>query len=168
MQGLTAGVLHHQVDVLWAVYALMEFHYVWVVQAGEDLDLADGLLLALQIQELVTIILLDGYALPCLQVDTFFDLGVSTTANELAKAVLLYPRAVWGTKLTICVIVLLMTKNILSFGLFREKFILGSTHRFDLILRLLILDHSLSKRIGILSQGSLFICNVTVFSVKVI
>jgi hypothetical protein len=66
--------------------------------------------------------LLDGYSLPCFEVHTLFYLSIGSSANQLTEAVLFYSRAVRGAELTISVIILLVTENVLSLGL-REKFI---------------------------------------------
>jgi hypothetical protein len=79
------------------------------------------LLFPLKVQQLVPIVLLDGYPLPSFEVHTLFHLSIGSSADQLAEAVLFYPGAVRGAELAVCVVVFLVTENVL--GLLREKFI---------------------------------------------
>jgi len=64
-----------------------------VFEARENLNLSDGLLLPLKVQQLVAIVLLDGYSLPRLLMGALPHLGVGPLANLLAEAVVFDLRA---------------------------------------------------------------------------
>lgn len=101
VQALTIGVLHNKVDILCSVNAFMQLHDVGVIELGQDLDLPYSLLLPLQIQKFVPIILLDRNSFSRFPVYGLLDFGVCTSANELAKRVVIYLRAVWRRELVI-------------------------------------------------------------------
>jgi hypothetical protein len=100
-------------------------------------------------------------------VHTLFNLSISSSADQLTEAVLFNPRAVRGAELTISIVVLLVTKNVLCLCL-REKFVWCCTGSFNLVQRLLVLDHCLSESISVLSKSSLFVSHMAILTVEVI
>ena len=100
--------------------------------------------------------------------DALFDLGICTTANQLPKAIVFNPRAVWGTEFTVCIIVFLVPENILGFS-FHKNFIGGGWIALDLVWRFLVLNHRLSECISVLSQCLFFVnSHMTILSVEII
>ena len=98
---------------------------------------------------------------------TLFHLGIGSSADQLPKAVLFYSGAVRRAEFTIGVVVLLVTENVLSLCL-REKFVWRSTGRFNLVQRLLVLDHCLAESICVLPKSSLFVSHMAILTVEVI
>ena len=89
MKAFAAGVLHHQIDILGRIDALVQLDDVGVVQFGQYLNFSDGLLFPLDVEELVSIILLYCDLLAALPVQRLFHFGVCTSSDQLAHRVIL-------------------------------------------------------------------------------
>jgi hypothetical protein len=89
MQALSSSIFHDKVYIFHSVDALVQLYYIGMLQLRENLDLPDCLLLSLQVQQLVPIVLLDGYPFPGFLVDGLLDLSVGAFANLLPQLVIL-------------------------------------------------------------------------------
>ena len=99
MQTLTLRILHHQIDELRSVNRLMQLNNVRMGEPAQNANLSDGLLLALGLLQLGSIVLLNGHLLTTGLVYALLDDSVGSVTDLLPEVVHVQITAVWRCKL---------------------------------------------------------------------
>ena len=101
MQAFASSIFHHKVNVFDSVDAFMQLNYIGMFKLWKNLDFSDCLLFSLQVQKLVSIVLLHSHPLSRLLMSTLLNLSVGTFPNLRAQLVIVNLGAPWRGELII-------------------------------------------------------------------